>query len=184
MGRFRANLALCACVVCGFEVKRVGGTCRNALLPLPTAGARTALRKMDKTARLDMETIDRVRIDKWLWAVRLYKSRSLATEACTAGHVKLAGQALKPAREVRPGEVITALTGHIHRTVRVLAVLERRVGAKVVKDYLEDLTPAEEYTRARQEAAEQAVVYPKGLGRPTKKQRRLLQQFFSRPGSE
>ena len=125
-----------------------------------------------------METIERVRIDKWLWAVRLYKSRSVATEACAAGHVKIGGQNVKPAREIHPGEIIGAMTGRLQRTVKVLALLDRRVGAKLVRDYLEDLTPAEEYARVREEAVRQPVVYPRGLGRPTKKQRRLLQQFF------
>lgn len=128
-----------------------------------------------------MEAPGRVRIDKWLWAVRLYKSRSLATEACVAGHVKIDGQGLKPSREVHPGEVITALTGRIQRTVKVLALLDRRVGAKLVENFLEDLTPAKEYARAREEVSHQTLLYPKGLGRPTKKQRRLLQQFFEEP---
>lgn len=72
-----------------------------------------------------------VRIDKWLWAVRLYKSRSLATAACAAGKVRIEGHTLKPSRSVRIGEVITAVTGDLTRTVRVMAPLERRVGAKV-----------------------------------------------------
>jgi len=115
-----------------------------------------------------------VRIDKWLWAVRLYKSRSLAIQACQAGHVKIDGQRVKPSRDVRPGEVITALAGRVQRTVKVLASLERRVGASLVKDFLEDLTPPAEYARARAEAAHAPSRYHKGFGRPTKKQRRQL----------
>src|SRR5213596_1216044 len=128
-----------------------------------------------------MDTSESVRIDKWLWAVRLYKSRSLAIQACQAGHVKIAGQRVKPSRDVRPGEVVTALTGHVQRTVRVLAVLEQRIGARRVPEFLEDQTPAEEYLRAREEARKAPLQYPKGFGRPTKKQRRQLEGFL---GSE
>ncbi len=119
-----------------------------------------------------MEPAAEVRIDKWLWAVRLYRSRSLATEACQGGHVKIAGQSVKPARNVRAGEVITALTGGVTRTVKVLALLERRVGAKTVSQYLEDCTPPEEYERARRDRARGLAQFPKGWGRPTKKTRR------------
>ena len=113
-----------------------------------------------------------VRIDKWLWAARLYRSRSAAAAACQGGHVKIDGQSVKPARNVRVGETITALTGRVNRTFKVLALLERRVGAKVVPQYLEDLTPPEEYARARQERGPALIQFPKGWGRPTKRVRR------------
>ena len=126
-----------------------------------------------------MDPPQSVRIDKWLWAVRLYKSRSLATEACAAGHVKISGQTVKPSRGVRPGDVITAFTaGKIHRTIRVLALLDQRVGAQVVPQFLEDLTHPEEYARAREEALHTAVRFPQGFGRPTKKHRRQLERFL------
>ncbi len=120
-----------------------------------------------------------VRIDKWLWSVRLYRSRSLATDACQAGHVKIAGHGVKPSRDVRVGDVITALVGGVHRTVKVLALLDRRVGAKLVIQYLEDLTPPEEFARAREAALRPVLQYPKGWGRPTKKQRRQIEGFWS-----
>jgi|SRR2546423_15667648 len=120
-----------------------------------------------------VHTPESVRIDKWLWAVRLYKSRSLATGACNAGHVKIGGTNVKPSRNVHAGEKITLLAGRVHRTVRVIALQDQRVGAKVVSQFLEDLTPLEEYARARDDAAR--VHFPKGLGRPTKKQRRQLE---------
>jgi ribosome-associated heat shock protein Hsp15 len=118
-----------------------------------------------------------VRIDKWLWAVRLYKSRSLATAACSAGKVRIGGEPLKPSRTVRIGDVITAATGDITRTVRVRALLENRVGAKLVPDYLEDLTPPSEYERPREPNFRPLLLRPKGSGRPTKKDRRKLDQF-------
>lgn len=119
-----------------------------------------------------------VRIDKWLWAVRLYKSRSLATEACNAGHVKIGGSSVKPSRDVRVGEVITATTGRVLRTVKMLAPLEQRVGAKRVGGFLEDLTTPEEYARAREDLPQSALQFPRGFGRPTKKQRRQLEKLF------
>lgn len=128
-------------------------------------------------------TPDHIRIDKWLWAVRLYKSRSLATVACNAGHVKIGGSVVKPSRELRVGEIISALAGRVNRTVKVLAILEQRVGAKRVQEFLEDQTPAEEYARAREEAAQAAAHFPKGLGRPTKKQRRQLDRIWDAPSS-
>jgi len=124
-----------------------------------------------------MEPPQSVRLDKWLWAARLYKSRSLAIQACNAGHVKINEQRVKPSREVHPGEIIAALTGQVQRTVRVLALLEQRVGASRVGEFLEDLTPPEEYARAREAARQAPPQYHKGFGRPTKKQRRQLRGF-------
>ena len=124
-----------------------------------------------------MHSSESVRIDKWLWAVRLYGSRSLATEACNAGHVKIGGNKVKPSRDVRTGEEITVFAGRVLRKVKVLALLDQRVGAKLVSQYLEDLTPPEEYTRAREEAVAGAR-FPAGFGRPTKKQRRQLERFL------
>ena len=118
-----------------------------------------------------------VRIDKWLWSVRLYKSRSLATHACLAGHVKIGGNSVKPSRDVQVGEIITALTGRLHRSVKVLALLDQRVRAKLVSQFLEDLTPPDEYARAREEYLQSAARYPSGFGRPTKKQRRQLERL-------
>jgi len=121
--------------------------------------------------------VSAVRIDKWLWAVRVYRSRSQATAACQGGHVKMHGNAVKPSREVRAGDVITAQAGGVTRTLKVQGLLERRVGAGLVSHYLEDLTPAEEYERARRERIAPLVQYPKGWGRPTKKQRRLMERM-------
>jgi len=125
-----------------------------------------------------MPALESVRIDKWLWSVRLYKSRSLATEACHAGHVKIGGSSVKPSRDVRDGEKMTVFAGRVLRTVRVLALLDQRVGARLVSRFLEDLTPPEEYARAREAALQARVRFPAGFGRPTKKQRRQLERFF------
>lgn len=125
-----------------------------------------------------MEATSGVRADRWLWAVRLYKTRSIAGAACDAGHVKINGHPCKPARTVRPGDVLNALTGEINRTVKVIAVLESRVGAKLVPSYLEDQTPAAEYEKPRGKHLAPIGLRPKGAGRPTKKDRRKLGSFF------
>lgn len=119
--------------------------------------------------------MDSVRIDKWLWAVRVYKTRSLAADACKAGHVKIAGQSVKPAREVRPGDIVAAFNGHLTRTVKVIAVLEDRVGAKFASDFVEDLTPESERTRkAEPDFTRVSLV---GKSKPSKKERRQLDRF-------
>lgn len=125
-----------------------------------------------------MEATSGVRADRWLWAVRLYKTRSLAGAACEAGHVQINGHPCKPARTVRPGDVLNALTGEINRTVKVIGVLESRIGAKLVPQYLEDLTPAAEYAKPREKSFAPIGLRPKGAGRPTKKDRRMLGSFF------
>ena len=119
-----------------------------------------------------------MRIDKWLWAVRLYKTRSLATDACKAGHVTVNGQPVKPARDVRVGELMCALTGEVRRTLRVLALVEQRVGAPLVKEFAEDLTPPAELEKQRDPALRPLFLRPKGAGRPTKKERRELEEFL------
>lgn len=120
-----------------------------------------------------------VRMDKWLWAVRLYKTRALAADACRGGHVRIQGEPVKPARSVQLNMVISARVGELNRTVKVIGLLERRVGPKEVASFVEDLTPAAEYLRALEKKEQPgAPVRPKGSGRPTKKERRQLEQFF------
>lgn len=126
-----------------------------------------------------MEAAREVRLDKWLWAVRLYKTRSTASTACRAGHVKINGDSVKPSRTVHINDVITARTGELNRTVRVLGLIEQRVGPKLVDQHLEDLTPAAEYLRVAQDRAQPRVPKrPKGAGRPTKKERRQLEDLL------
>src|SRR5687767_24665 len=109
-----------------------------------------------------------VRIDKWLWAVRLYKTRTMAAEACASGKVRINEQPIKASRNVRIGETISAATGDITRTVRVIGLLEKRVSAKAVPQFLEDLTPASEYEKPRDPTFTPFVFRKKGSGRPTK----------------
>ena len=121
--------------------------------------------------------MDSVRLDKWLWAVRVYKTRSQATEACRSGHVKIGDASVKPAREVRLQEVITVRLENLTRTLRVIGLIERRVSGTLAKESAEDLTPPAEYEAAREAAHQASLIRPKGLGRPTKKDRRLIHRF-------
>lgn len=118
-----------------------------------------------------------IRIDKYLWSVRLYKTRSLATDACRAGQVKLNGLPVKPSHEISEGEIYELNIEQVHRTVQVKALIANRVGAKLVENYLTDLTPQEEYERiqmARQYSFEKR---DRGAGRPTKRDRREIEEF-------
>jgi ribosome-associated heat shock protein Hsp15 len=118
-----------------------------------------------------------IRIDKYLWAVRLFKTRSIATDACRAGKVKMNDMPVKPSHEISVGEIYELNIEQMHRTVQVKALLANRVGAKLVENYLTDLTPAEEYERiqmARQYGFEKR---DRGTGRPTKRDRREIEEF-------
>lgn len=123
-----------------------------------------------------------VRMDKWLWSVRLFKTRSLAAEACAAGKVRISGQPVKPARSVHPGEQLTVAltipTGVLTRTVKVVGLIDKRVGAKLVPNYLEDLTPAEELAKLSEKPTLAEGYRAPGTGRPTKRDRRILQSYF------
>lgn len=122
--------------------------------------------------------VQSVRIDKWLWAVRLYKSRSIAAEACLTGNVLVNGQPAKPSRFVKTGDSITAVVGEILRTIKVILTLEKRVGAKLVGQFYEDLTPASELTKPKEKNFQPFAFRPKGKGRPTKKERRSMENFL------
>ncbi len=116
-----------------------------------------------------------VRIDKWLWAVRLFKTRSLSTDACRSGRVKVLGQPVKPSHETRTGEVITVSQGPVTRTVRVIDTACNRVGAKLVPERMEDLTPESEYQKLRQGPEAGFGFRNPGTGRPTKRDRREIE---------
>ena|SRR5688572_3771636 len=118
-----------------------------------------------------------MRLDQWLWAVRVFKTRSNATDGIKAGHVTVNGQASKPAREVRLRDLIVARVGEITRTVRVVSMPPSRVGAKLVAEFAEDLTPPEEYAKRREPNYLPPMLRAKGSGRPTKRDRRALDEF-------
>ncbi len=120
------------------------------------------------------------RVDKWLWAVRLFKTRSLATDACRAGSVTINERPAKPSREVQPGDIVVVRQGLIRRTLKVLAVPPGRLGAQRVPAACEDRTPPEEFERARTQRVQQFLAREKGSGRPTKRDRRLIDRLFGR----
>ncbi|HEY3754862.1 MAG TPA: RNA-binding S4 domain-containing protein [Opitutaceae bacterium] len=124
--------------------------------------------------------MDDARLDKLLWSLRLFKTRTAAADACDAGHVKINGQAVKPGRKVHPGEIMEIKLADLTRSLRVLALPRSRVGPKQVADCAEDLTPATEYERARQAARERAAARQQAGdgGRPTKKDRRSLAKLL------
>lgn len=117
---------------------------------------------------------DTVRIDKWLWAVRVYKTRNQAAEACRAGKVKMDGLAVKPSRDIKTGDVIEISVPPIKRIFEVLEPIKNRVGAKLVAQFARDLTPQEEYDKLKLINEMNFERRDRGAGRPTKKERRLI----------
>lgn len=115
-----------------------------------------------------------MRIDKWLWAARIYKTRSLAAAACRNGKATVDGHPVKPSREIKINDLIIADNGSIKRTIKVLGLPAQRVGASAVKQFMEDLTPASEYEKAKEPVLQPLFFRPKGMGRPTKKDRRAM----------
>jgi len=122
--------------------------------------------------------MDDTRLDKWLWSVRVFKTRPLATEACRAGKVLIGELEAKPGRDVHVGETATVRVGVITRTLKVVAMPRSRVSAKQVAEYMQDLTPAAEYERAKQAGIEHMLARERGRGRPTKKERRDMSELF------
>nr|WP_311144776.1 RNA-binding S4 domain-containing protein [uncultured Porphyromonas sp.] len=121
--------------------------------------------------------MEEVRVDKWLWAVRVFKTRSIATDACKKGRISIAGVTVKPSRVIRVGEVITVRKPPIEYSFRVIQLLGSRVGAKRVAEFMENVTPREQYELLELQRVSGFVDRAKGLGRPTKKDRRDLDQF-------
>ena len=114
------------------------------------------------------------RIDKWLWIVRIYKTRSIATEACAGGKVKIEGNTVKASRMVRKGDIIQVRKRVIKYEYKVMKIAEKRMGAKLVPDFLEDITPEEELDKLESAHKQPIQTREKGQGRPTKKERRVM----------
>ncbi|HBN05772.1 MAG TPA: RNA-binding protein [Bacteroidales bacterium] len=118
-----------------------------------------------------------VRLDKWLWAVRLYKTRALATDACRLGKITQNDIIAKASKEVKVGDRFEININQLHKEIEVKELLNNRISAKMVENYMIDLTPQEEYERievARKFAFEKR---DRGVGRPTKKERRDIDSF-------
>ena len=119
-----------------------------------------------------------VRIDKWLWAVRLYKTRSLAAEACKKGKVSCNGQTVKPSHVVKVGEVYHVRRAPITFSYRVLALAHNRMAAKLVPDFMLDVTTPDQLQLLELNRLAHAAGRARGTGRPTKKERRDLDMFI------
>lgn len=117
------------------------------------------------------------RIDKWLWAMRVFKTRTIATDACKKGRVTMSGSAVKPSRTIKVGDVIDVKKPPITYTFRVKALTANRLGAKLVPEYLENITAPEQYELLEMTKISGFVDRRKGLGRPTKRDSRELSRF-------
>lgn len=118
------------------------------------------------------------RVDKWLWAVRMFKTRSLAADACKKGRVLMQGVAVKPSRELKVGDVLQVRRNPIIYTFKVVALTQNRVGAKLVPQFMENVTAPDQLELLEVLKLDQSNRRAKGLGRPTKKERRDLDDFF------
>lgn len=119
-----------------------------------------------------------VRIDKWLWAVRLFKTRTLAVEACKKGRVMISGTNIKPSRMIKVNDVIQIKKPPITYSFKVLDLSEKRMGAKLVPEFMEDVTPQSEYDILELSKVSGFIDRDRGAGRPTKKDRRDLVDFI------
>lgn len=117
------------------------------------------------------------RLDKWLWAVRIFKTRSIAADACKNGRVSINGALAKPARTVKEGDEVSVRKPPVTYTFRVLQAIEKRVGAKLLPDIIENITDPEQYEILEMTRISGFVNRAKGTGRPTKKDRRALEEF-------
>lgn len=125
--------------------------------------------------------MNEVRIDKWMWATRIFKTRTIAAEACKKNRVMIGGVNVKPSRMVKAGEIIQVRKPPITFSFKVLALTERRMGAKLVPEFLENVTTPDQYEILEMNRISGFVDRARGLGRPTKKDRRELEQF-TEPG--
>lgn len=123
--------------------------------------------------------MEEVRIDKYLWAIRVYKTRTEATDACKGGKVRVNGADTKPSKPVKVGDTIVARKGPVVYTYKVLQLIDKRQGAKLVPDYAENQTSAEELAKLRAPVETFFLKRDRGAGRPTKKDRRQMEDLWS-----
>ena len=126
----------------------------------------------------------KVRIDKWLWSIRIFKSRTIATDVVKTGRVRVNDVAVKPSFQIAEGDVVTVKKDGFNFQFRVLKTIEKRVGSPIALTCYEDLTPPEEYERRKRNQEAGGIQRDPGAGRPTKKDRRLLEAFLRIPPPE
>lgn len=127
---------------------------------------------------------NQVRIDKWLWAVRFFKTRSSATEACKKGRVIIGDVQVKPSRIIKAGDIIKIRKPPVTYSYKVLQLSEKRMGAKLVSDFVADITPESELQILEIQKNMSWLKRAPGTGRPTKKERRDLDNFFENDNEE
>ncbi|TXK72898.1 RNA-binding S4 domain-containing protein [Mesonia sp. K4-1] len=125
-----------------------------------------------------------MRVDKFLWCVRYFKTRSIATNACKKGHVKINGDSVKPSRDVFPSDKIEVRKNQINYKIEVLDLPPSRVGAKLVSIYITDITPKENLEKLDLLKYSKDYYRKKGTGRPTKKDRRDIDDWFETPATD
>ena len=125
-----------------------------------------------------MIRMEEVRIDKYLWSIRVYKTRSEATDACKGGKIRLNGGDVKPSKTVKVGDLLVARKGPVTYTYRILQLIDKRQGAKLVPNYAENLTPQEELDKLRAPVETFFLKRDRGAGRPTKKDRRQMDSLW------
>lgn len=118
------------------------------------------------------------RIDKWMWAARIFKTRTIAAEACKKGRISINGSQVKPARMVKPGDVVQVRKPPVTYSFKVLQAIEKRVGAKLVPEIMDNVTTPDQYELLEMSKISRFVDRARGTGRPTKKERRDLDEFF------
>ncbi|MDO5522911.1 MAG: RNA-binding S4 domain-containing protein [Bacteroidia bacterium] len=121
--------------------------------------------------------MNEVRIDKWLWAVRIFKTRTIASDACKKGRVLIDNVSVKPSRMIRAGDVVQVRKPPVTFSFKVLDLSDKRMGAKLVPQFMENVTPPEQYELLELNKISGFVDRQRGTGRPTKKDRRDLEQF-------
>lgn len=124
-----------------------------------------------------MSGLDKLRIDKWLWAVRIFKTRSQAAEACKKRHIFINGEVAKPSREVQIGDTVGVKRAPITYEYKVLALSGKRMGAKLTVDFVKDITPQEQLDLLQATKTHGFEYRDKGAGRPTKLQRRMIEKL-------
>ena len=117
------------------------------------------------------------RIDKWLWAIRIFNTRALASKACAGGKIKIDGTAVKSSRKIKQNDIVQVRKGVVKYLYKVRNIAEKRMGAKLVPEFLEDITPKEELEKLQSAQKQPIQTREKGQGRPTKRERRVMDKL-------
>ena len=118
-----------------------------------------------------------MRIDKWLWCVRIYKTRQIASKACTSGKVKINNKKIKPSRLINQNDIISIQKGYVKYKYEALNLLDNRISAKLVNNFIKNVTPKKELIKLKISKNIKLINREKGLGRPTKKERRKIDKY-------